>query len=74
VKTRRFNAKRVAACGQVGVTPRNDRGPTARFVRDDKLLARTLLGQVIFYVYEDLLLHSVSLKIGFLNQVQRFLG
>jgi hypothetical protein len=47
---------------------------SARFVRDDKLLARTLLGQVIFYVYEDFLLHSVGLKIGFLDQVQRFLG
>jgi hypothetical protein len=47
---------------------------TARFVRDDKLLARTLLRQVIFYVYEHFLLHSVGLKIGFLDQVQRFLG
>ena len=47
---------------------------TTRFVRDDKLVARTLLGQMIFHVYEDFLLHSIRLKIRFLDQVQRFLG
>jgi hypothetical protein len=33
-----------------------------------------LLRQVIFHVYENFLLHSIRLKIRFLDQVQRFLG
>jgi hypothetical protein len=33
-----------------------------------------LLGQVIFHVHKDFLLHSIRLKIRFLDQVQRFLG
>ena len=74
MKTRRLNAKRSLCRGRQASPREMTEAQTARFVQDDKLLVRTLLGQVIFYVYEDFLLHSVRLKIGFLDQVQRFLG
>lgn len=54
---------------------RSGRYKTSFVTRGTVLRVRQLLlGQVVSYIYEDFLLHAVGREIGFLDQVERFLG